>query len=536
MSASSPIPDDRVLVLDFGAQYSQLIARKVREQHVYAEIVPGTLTADELARRRPKGLILSGGPASVYTPGAPQADPAIFELGVPVLGICYGHQLMTHLLGGAVDGAADGDLSVGDGAGSDYVNQGGREYGEAVLTWLDESPLDAGLPRSMVVWMSHGDAARRLPEGFRPLAGTNACEHAAVGDPERRLYGVQFHPEVTHTPDGSRLLSNFVHDICGCGSDWDLGSFIDQAVASIRETVGDERVLCALSGGVDSAVTAALVQRAIGERLTCLFVDHGLLRAGEVDEVRAAFGDGSDHAPELIVVDASQRFLNALSGVNDPEQKRKIIGHEFIEVFTEAQAAAGSFAFLAQGTIYPDVIESGSTTAATIKSHHNVGGLPENLGFQLVEPLRWLFKDEVRQVGLELGLPRSMVYRQPFPGPGLAVRCLDAVTPDKIRIVRDSDRILRDEVAAAGLDQVISQYFTVLAPVRSVGVMGDQRTYAFPVIVRAVTTEDYMTARPARLPHELLERLATRIVNEVEGVNRCLFDLTSKPPATIEWE
>lgn len=516
MSSAQPIPSDRVLVLDYGAQYSHLIARKVREQQVYAEIVPGDISAAEVAARAPRGLILSGGPASVYEPGAPGCAPGLFELGLPMLGICYGLQLMAHQLGGEVAG------------------EGRREYGAAAIAWRNGSPLSAGLPERMPVWMSHGDTVRTLPDGFAVLASTDTCPVAAAGDPRRRMYGVQFHPEVTHTPDGPRLLANFVHDVCGCGNDWTLGSFIDGAVGRIREQVGDGRVLCALSGGVDSAVMAALVGKAVGGQLTCIFVDHGLLRADEADEVRATFGHYS--GLELITVDARERFLKALAGVDDPELKRKIIGREFITAFTEAQSHAGSFEFLAQGTIYPDVIESGSHSAATIKSHHNVGGLPAELGFELVEPLRWLFKDEVRRVGEELGLPSSLVWRQPFPGPGLAVRVLGEVTEDRLRMVRESDRILRHEVAAAGIERQIAQFFTVLAPVRSVGVMGDARTYAHPIIIRAVTTDDFMTASPARLPVEVLERIATRIVNEVRGVNRCLYDLSSKPPATIEWE
>jgi len=515
LSASLPIPADRVLVLDYGAQYSQLIARKVREQGVYAEIVPGDVSAEVLAQRAPKGLILSGGPASVYEDGAPSCDPGLFELGVPVLGICYGLQLMVSRLGGAVRG--------GD----------GREYGSAQLLWTGSGPLNTALPTEMTVWMSHGDAAHELPAGFVPLAVTPACDAAAIGCPERRLYGVQFHPEVTHTPQGSRLLANFVHEVCGCGKAWSMGSFVESAVGAIREQVGGGRVLCALSGGVDSAVMSALVHRAVGDQLTCVFVDHGLLRAREAEQVKATFGP---RGLKLVAIDASERFLSKLDGVTDPERKRKIIGHEFIEVFTATQHELGQFEFLAQGTIYPDVIESGSSKAAKIKSHHNVGGLPEKLGFQLVEPLRWLFKDEVRKVGEELGLPRAMVWRQPFPGPGLAVRVVGAVTPERVAIVRESDQILRDEIAAAGLEGALAQYFTVLAPVRSVGVQGDARTYAYPVVIRAVNTDDFMTARPARLPHELLEQIATRIVNEVPGVNRCLFDLTSKPPATIEWE
>ncbi|MBI5831986.1 MAG: glutamine-hydrolyzing GMP synthase [Armatimonadetes bacterium] len=509
------MPADRVFVLDFGAQYSQLIARKVREQGVYAEIVPGEISAEQLAQRGPRGIILSGGPASVYEDGAPDCDPGIFALGVPVLGICYGLHLMVSRLGGEVAGGQ------------------GREYGSADLSWNVASPLSAGLPSSMSCWMSHGDAAKRLPDGFLRLATTDNCAEAAIGDPARRFYAVQFHPEVTHTPQGSALLANFVHGVCGCGNDWNMGSFVTHAIDNIREQVGAGRVLCALSGGVDSAVLAALAHRAIGDQLTCVFVDHGLLRADEAEQVKAAFADSG---LKLVAVDASERFLSKLAGVDDPERKRRIIGHEFIEVFTHTQRELGDFEFLAQGTIYPDVIESGGPKAAKIKSHHNVGGLPEKLGFKLVEPLRWLFKDEVRRVGEELGLPASMVWRQPFPGPGLAVRVVGEITPDRLEIVRLSDKILRDEIALAGLDRAIAQYFTVCAPVRSVGVMGDARSYLYPVIVRAVTTDDFMTARPARLPHEVMEKIATRVVNEVPGVNRCLYDLSSKPPATIEWE
>ncbi|MCC7491261.1 MAG: glutamine-hydrolyzing GMP synthase [Fimbriimonadaceae bacterium] len=516
VTGSQPVPSQRILVLDCGAQYSQLIARKVREQQVYAEIVPCDLPAAEIARRQPAGLILSGGPASVYEDGAPACDPGIWQLGVPVLGICYGLQLLAHQLGGEVRGG------------------GRREYGAAALTWQTPSPLSGDLPPTMDCWMSHGDAVQRLPAGFAVLATTASCGVAAAGDVARRLYGVQFHPEVTHTPQGSQLLANFVHQVCGCDASWTMGNFVERAVAGIRAQVGTGRVLCALSGGVDSAVMAALVHRAIGQQLTCVFVDHGLLRAGERDDVERAFGGYA--GLELIVVDATERFMTALAGVDDPERKRKIIGAEFINTFRDAQRQAGEFGFLAQGTIYPDVIESGSSKAATIKSHHNVGGLPAELGFELVEPLRLLFKDEVRRVGEELGLPTSLVWRQPFPGPGLAVRVLGDLTAERIRMVRESDAILRAEVAAAGLERQISQYFTVLAPVRSVGVMGDARTYAHPIIIRAVVTDDFMTARPARLPHELLERIATRIVNEVRGINRCLFDYSSKPPATIEWE
>lgn len=516
MGASPSSPAERVLVLDYGAQYSQLIARKVREQQVYAEIVPGDLSAAELAERRPSGLILSGGPASVYEDGAPTCDPGLFALGVPVLGICYGLQLMAYRLGGQVAGG------------------GRREYGANEIAWRDGSPLCGGLPERMPVWMSHGDAVRELPPGFEVLATTDTCPVAAAGDPARRLYGVQFHPEVTHTPNGPELLSNFVHDICGCGRQWDMGSFIERATVRIREQVGGGRVLCALSGGVDSAVLAALLGRALPEQVVCIFVDHGLLRAGEAAEVQQVFaGYGG---LKLVTVDAAARFLGALAGVTDPEQKRKIIGAEFIAAFRDAQEHEGNFDFLAQGTIYPDVIESGSKTAATIKSHHNVGGLPAELGFELVEPLRDLFKDEVRQVGLALGLPEHVVWRQPFPGPGLAVRVLGEVTDERLRMVRESDAILREEVAAAGIERSISQYFTVLAPVRSVGVMGDARSYAHPIIVRAVCTDDFMTARPAQLPAAVLERIATRVVNEVRGINRCLYDLSSKPPATIEWE
>ncbi|HAZ63011.1 MAG TPA: GMP synthase (glutamine-hydrolyzing) [Armatimonadetes bacterium] len=509
------MPAERVLVLDFGAQYSQLIARKVREQGVYAEVVPGDTPAADLAARDAAGFILSGGPASVYEPGAHACDPALFELGRPVLGICYGLQLMVQQLGGEVAGGE------------------GREYGLAELTWTADSPLSSSLPSPMPAWMSHGDAARRLPAGFEVLATTPACAMAAVGDAARGLYGVQFHPEVTHTPAGAQLLANFVHAICGCRSAWNLGEFVNRAVEEIRAQVGGERVLCALSGGVDSMVLATLAHRAIGDQLHCVFVDHGLLRQDEADQVRAVV---AAQGLKLHFVDASERFLGQLAGVHDPERKRKIIGHEFIEVFTDAQRDLGDFQWLAQGTIYPDVIESGGAQAAVIKSHHNVGGLPEKLGFKLLEPLRWLFKDEVRRVGEELGLPAEMVWRQPFPGPGLAVRVVGEVTPERLAIVRASDAILRAEIAAAGLQRELAQYFTVCAPVRSVGVMGDARSYLYPVIIRAVNTDDFMTARAARLPLDLLERIATRVVNEVPGVNRCLYDLSSKPPATIEWE
>ena len=505
-----------VLVVDLGAQYAKLIARRIRECHVYSEVVPHTLTAAEVAARRPAGIVLSGGPASVYEPGSPDVDPGILDLGVPVLGICYGHQLMARALGGEV------------------AATGAREYG-ATAVRVEGGALLRDLPAEDTVWMSHGDAVVRAPEGFRVTARTAGTPIAGMEDPERGMYAVQFHPEVSHTPRGQDVMKRFLYDACGLLPDWTPTNIIDDQVARIRAQVGDAEVLCALSGGVDSAVAALVVHRAIGERLTCVFVDHGLNREGEPEQVEETFA--RHFRVPLVHVKAEDRFLERLAGVTDPEEKRKRIGTEFIRVFEEVARERRGARFLVQGTLYPDVIESGGGTAATIKSHHNVGGLPEDLAFDLVEPLRELFKDEVRLVGAELGLPEEITARQPFPGPGLAVRIVGEVTRENLRMVRGADAVVREEVRRAGLDRSIWQAFAVLlADVRSVGVMGDGRTYQHPVVVRAVTSEDAMTADWARLPHDLLETIASRIVREVPGVNRVVYDVTSKPPGTIEWE
>ena len=514
--ASEPRP---VLVVDLGAQYAQLIARRVREAHVYSEIVAHDASADEMRARRPAGLVLSGGPASVYADGAPQVDPGVFELGVPVLGICYGHQLMARSLGGEV--AATGQ----------------REYGATALS-LDEhggGVLLQDLPATETVWMSHGDAVTRAPDGFRVTAQTGQIPIAAMEDPARGLYSVQFHPEVSHTAHGQDVMKRFLYEGCELLPDWTPTNIIDDQVGRIRAQVGDAQVLCALSGGVDSAVAALLVHRAIGDQLTCVFVDHGLNREGEPDQVEETFA--RHFQVPLVHVKAADRFLARLAGVTDPEVKRKTIGGEFIRVFEEVARDVSDARFLVQGTLYPDVIESGSTTAANIKSHHNVGGLPADMSFSLVEPLRDLFKDEVRAVGAELGLPEEIVQRQPFPGPGLAVRIVGEVNADNLAKVRGADAVVREEIKRAGLDRSTWQAFCVLlADVQSVGVMGDGRTYENPVIVRAVTSEDAMTADWARLPDDVLDRIASRIVREVPGVNRVAYDITSKPPGTIEWE
>ena len=512
---------DTVLVVDFGAQYAQLIARRVRECHVYSEIVPWTMPLEEMLARGPSAIILSGGPKSVYSPGAPAVPAALFETGVPTLGICYGHQAMASALGGTVERTGQG------------------EYGGTQLAIGSAGVLFAELPESQPVWMSHGDTVTAAPPGFAVTASTPATPVAGFEDPRRGLYGVQFHPEVAHTPRGLDVLRHFLYDAAGARPTWTMVNIVDEAVDVVRRQVGDRRVLCALSGGVDSAVAAAVVQRAVGDRLTCVFVDHGLLRAGEAEQVEDDFV--ATTGVELVHVKAADRFAGALVGVTDPETKRKTIGREFIRVFEEAaldlQAGGEPIDFLVQGTLYPDVIESGSPTAAKIKSHHNVGGLPEDLQFALVEPLRNLFKDEVRRVGEELGLPPELVWRQPFPGPGLAVRILGEVTPERLAVLRSADAIVRDEVRRAGLDREIWQVFAVLlADVRSVGVQGDERTYGHPLVLRAVTSEDAMTADWARLPYDLLATISNRVINEVPAVNRVVYDVTSKPPGTIEWE
>jgi len=533
----------RILILDFGSQYTQVIARRIRECQVYSEIVRFDTPAAEIERLRPNGLILSGGPASVYDKGAPHLDPQIFSLGIPVLGICYGLMLMAHHLGGEV------------------VFTGRREYGAGTLHIANGSQLLDGLGPQIDVWNSHGDEVTALPKGFRAAGRTESSNFAAVEDPQRKLYGLQFHPEVAHTPRGKEILQNFVYHICHCAMDWTMGSFIEEACARIREQVGDQKVVLGLSGGVDSSVTAALLHKAIGDQLTCIFVNNGLLRSREEEIVQRVFGE--NFHVRLKYVDASERFLDLLKGVSDPETKRKLIGNEFIKVFQHATeelleedqrngarklAAApkafgggghGGYKFLAQGTLYPDVIESVSiegNPAQVIKSHHNVGGLPEKMHFELVEPVRQLFKDEVRQAGLQLGLPKEIVYRQPFPGPGLAVRILGEVTPERLSILREADMIVVSEMESSDWYYRVWQSFAVLLPVRSVGVMGDQRTYENTVVLRIVESQDGMTADWVRLPYELLARISARISNEVKGVNRVCYDISSKPPSTIEWE
>jgi GMP synthase (glutamine-hydrolysing) len=507
---------DTVWVVDFGAQYAQLIARRVREARVYSEIVPHTVTAASVVERRPAALILSGGPASVHVDGAPRLDPAIYELGVPVLGICYGAQLVAQQLGGVV------------------ARTGRGEYGRTGLTVTGRSPLFADLPADQNVWMSHFDSIQTAPPGFASTASTAEVPVAALEDPDRRIYGVQFHPEVAHTDRGQEVLEHFLFDVAGCRPTWTMASIIDTSVDQVRAQVGGERVICGLSGGVDSAVAAALVHKAVGDQLTCVFVDTGMMRAGEGTQVEETFR--RQFNVDLVHVKAAGQFLDAIADVADPETKRKIIGETFIRVFEEVAADHADARFLVQGTLYPDVIESGTRDAAKIKSHHNVGGLPSDMRFELVEPLRALFKDEVRLLGEQLGLPEDIVWRQPFPGPGLAVRIVGTVTRERVEILRAADAVVTEEVKRAGLYRSLWQSFAVLPAVRTVGVMGDERTYAYPIVIRAVTSDDAMTADWARLPYEVLERISSRLINEVPGVNRVALDITSKPPGTIEWE
>ena len=508
--------EELVLVLDFGGQYTQLIARRVRECHVYCEITPFDTPIDEILSRSPKGIVLSGGPSSVYEPGAPHCDKALFDAGIPILGICYGTQLMAYKLGGVVTPGEN------------------REYGRTELKVTNSTGLFAGLGNKLTCWMSHGDRVESAPTGFSVTASTENTPVAAMADKSKKLYGVQFHPEVVHTPWGMEIIKNFLYDVCGLSGSWNMSSFIDSAVKAIRDEVGTDSVICGVSGGIDSSCVAALIHRAIGNQLTCIFVDHGLLRLDEGEKVRRMF---EEHFKiKLVYVDASERFLKRLSGVLDPEKKRKIIGEEFIRVFEEHASRISGAKYLAQGTLYPDVIESGTKNAAVIKSHHNVGGLPENMNLKVIEPLRYLFKDEVRAVASELGLPEEMVWRQPFPGPGLAIRVLGEVTKPRLETLRRADDVVVDEIKRAGLYRDVWQALAILAPIHSVGVMGDQRTYADTIVVRAVTSKDAMTADWARLPYEVLERISNRIINEVDGVNRVVYDISSKPPATIEWE
>ncbi|MBS5146003.1 MAG: glutamine-hydrolyzing GMP synthase [Butyricicoccus pullicaecorum] len=507
-----------VLVLDFGGQYNQLIARRVREHHVYCEVKSYKTPLEEIKAMNPVGIIFTGGPNSVYEDTSPRCDKAIFDLGIPVLGICYGCQLMAYLLGGTVSNAAEKS-----------------EYGKTQVQLDKSSKLFSDLESREVCWMSHTDFISEVPEGFRVTGTTDTCPTAAMECAEQRFYGVQFHPEVNHTPHGADMLKHFLYDVCGCTGDWTMTRYIEQQIAAIREKVGTGKVLCALSGGVDSSVVAALVSKAVGKQLTCVFVDTGLMRKNEGDEVEEAFATRFDS--HFVRANVQERFFSKLTGLTDPEAKRKAIGEEFIRVFEDEARKIGAVDFLVQGTIYPDVIESGLGDSAVIKSHHNVGGLPSVVDFkELIEPLRLLFKDEVRAMGLELGLPDYLVWRQPFPGPGLGIRVLGEVTPDKVAILQEADWIFREEIAKAGLDREINQYFAVLTGMRSVGVMGDGRTYDYTLALRGVTTSDFMTADWARIPYEVLDRISVRIVNEVKHINRIVYDITSKPPATIEWE
>ncbi|MCH5159039.1 MAG: glutamine-hydrolyzing GMP synthase [Clostridiales bacterium] len=510
---------EKILVIDFGGQYNQLIARRVREKRVYAEVVSYKTPIKEIAAMKPTGIIFTGGPKSVYLDDSPRMSGEIFNLGVPILGICYGAQFLVYGLGGEI-GAAGADSAA--------------EFGRTDCSFDVKSPLFKGLKDESVVWMSHNDYIKKLPSGFKAVAHSAKCPYAAIENAEKKFYGTQFHPEVNHTEQGFDMLGNFLYNVCGCKGEWTMSGYAETAVKSLRKKIGNGKALLALSGGVDSSVACKLLAKAIGNQLTCIFVDHGLMRKNEGDEVEAAF---KDSGVNFIRVNAGERFLSRLSGVTDPEEKRAIIGDEFIKVFEAEAKKLGAVDFLVQGTIYPDVIESGAGDAAVIKSHHNVGGLPDHVDFkEIVEPLRMLFKDEVRRLGKELGLSEELVWRQPFPGPGLAIRIIGEITPEKVALLQEADAIFREEIAAAGLDREISQYFAVLTDMRSVGVMGDMRTYDYTLALRGVSTTDFMTADFSRIPYDVLERASTRIVNEVGNINRVVYDITSKPPSTIEWE